>query len=239
METILQTVRRFATKDIPLTPERSLGELGVASSLGLSLLRVALERRHGAGKTPLLSAGLTLGALASALGEAPATGSAEGRLPVAAAPANSDAAKGAGTAPSSGQGGGLWGRRRGEVSHRPVWIGHGVDLEEIADFPEWPPRDADARVFFETHFTASERAGAEAHAEPRAHLCGLWCAKEALRKALPAAAGAGWGDIEILSGADGAPCIRRPVTPGVALTLSISHSSRQAMASVIAWREGR
>jgi holo-[acyl-carrier protein] synthase len=232
MPSVLETVRRFAKPGVALGPEVRLGEIGASASLGLSLLRVALVRHYGP-RVPTLTAGMTLRALELAL-EGSTTASAE-----------KDAAENLGqprsersdSTPRTRAGGGLWGARprAAGAAVQPVWFGHGVDLEEIADFPSWPPVDVEKRTFFENHFTTAELAGAEKHPEPRAHLCGLWCAKEAVRKAVPAVAQADWRAIEIVADANGAPGVRCHVMGELQLALSISHSSRQAMASVIVW----
>ncbi len=227
MDTLLETIRSFAKPGVTLGPERRLGELGASSSLGLSMLRAALTRRFGAA-VPLLDGRMTIGELKQSLRDGGRTAAGEAKAR-AATPAM-------GTTPKSG--GGLWGARKTDdaAARAPVWVGHGVDIEEIADFPAWPAADEQARAFFALHFTARELAGAEKHPEPRAHLCGLWCAKEAVRKAVPAAAQADWRSIEVTADESGQPRVSGAAIAGVALALSISHSARQAMASVVVWR---
>lgn len=232
MNPLLETIRSFAKPGVTLEPERRLGELGASSSLGLSMLRAALTRRFGAAVPPL-DGRMTIGELEERLrngggagGDASSVGAAKPRAAASKSPA------------PVMSGGGLWGARPAAAAggREPVWVGHGVDIEEIADFPVWPAADEPGRAFFELHFTPRELAGAAQHPEPRAHLCGIWCAKEAVRKAVPAAASADWRDVEIAASEAGQPRVTGAVLAGLAVALSISHSARQAIASAVVWR---
>ena len=104
--------------------------------------------------------------------------------------------------------------------------GVGVDIEAVASLPE--TNDFRTEPFYAENFTPAEIAHCIGQADPRASLCGLWAAKEAVRKA---SAPVGWqptlGDIEIGHDADG-----RPTHPGV--QLSISHSAGFAVAMCVA-----
>lgn len=224
MEPLLETLRLVAGREVRL--DDTLAGLGLASSLRQAMLRAALTRRHG-GAPERLEPDLRVAELARRLVGAKneaASGGAERQTKTG----------------WTGGGGGLWGARPFRAGQPGVaLVGHGVDLEELADFPAWPADSAEQRAFFELHFTEAELRSASVHPEPQAHLCGLWCAKEAVRKAVPNAASADWRAIEIQAEADGAPRVTCAVTPGVRYALSISHSSRQAMASVVAFSGDR
>jgi holo-[acyl-carrier protein] synthase len=89
-------------------------------------------------------------------------------------------------------------------------------------------------------FTDGERAYAAARARPGQHLAARFCAKEAVAKALRMEAWS-WQDIEIVSGAAGAPEVRLygPVAEragelGVELSVSLTHTNTDAGAVALA-----
>jgi holo-[acyl-carrier protein] synthase len=117
------------------------------------------------------------------------------------------------------------------------FAGHGVDIEEIESLPPWPAPEMKGS-FYGDHFTPAELANAGSRALPRAHLCGIWCAKEAVKKCAPELMEMRWLDIEVSAREDGLPLVR--LTPSAStswrFSLSISHSGTCAIASVLAWR---
>jgi holo-[acyl-carrier protein] synthase len=122
-------------------------------------------------------------------------------------------------------------------------VGHGVDVVEVARIAEMRERHADR--FLERCFTPAERDYAAAGAKRTdEHLAGRFAAKEAALKAIGTGwrSGISWTDVEIVIEASGAP--RLEVTGRAAEIarelgvqrwhVSISHTDRHAMASVIA-----
>jgi holo-[acyl-carrier protein] synthase len=112
----------------------------------------------------------------------------------------------------------------------------GIDLLEIDRLEqalERRPRLA------ERLFTESELAYAASRARPGQHLAARFCAKEAVAKAL-ALESLSFRDVEIL-GTDGPPTVRlhgqaaaRAAALGVTVTVSLTHSRRDAAAVAIA-----
>jgi holo-[acyl-carrier protein] synthase len=112
----------------------------------------------------------------------------------------------------------------------------GIDLLEIDRLEralERRPRLA------ERLFTESERAYAAGRARPGQHLAARFCAKEAVAKALGLDAWE-WRDVEIMG--DGGPpavvlhgaALRRAQELGVEVSVSLTHSRRDAAAAAVA-----
>lgn len=127
-------------------------------------------------------------------------------------------------------------------------LAHGVDLVDVHRFAELIERQGDALLA--RCFTAAEREYADRSAKRRMeHLAARFAAKEAVLKALGTgwAAGIGWTDIEVLNEPSGRPTLRltgRAAELAAAQsltnwTISLSHTSTHAIASVIALRSTR
>ncbi len=123
-----------------------------------------------------------------------------------------------------------------------VAVGHhgvGIDLLEIERLERALARRP---ALAERLFTEAERAYAAARARPGQHLAARFCAKEAVAKALALEA---WSfrDVEVVSDG-GAPEVRlhgavaqRAAELSVALSISLTHTRRDAGAVAIAWRD--
>jgi len=114
-------------------------------------------------------------------------------------------------------------------------LGHGIDIEEIEALPQWR-QDPAANAFYSSHFTPGELKTAEARPDPRAHLCGIWCAKEAVKKSDPALLTLDFRDIQVTNDAAGRPCVRferQEVEARFVTVVSISHSRSFAVGSAI------
>jgi len=92
----------------------------------------------------------------------------------------------------------------------------GIDIEQISSLPDAP--DFRDHEFYNANFTDAEIAYCIGRGDPRQSFCGLWAAKEAVRKAAESA-GLGTSLIDIEIGHDEAGC---PTHPQFAL--SISHA---------------
>lgn len=92
-------------------------------------------------------------------------------------------------------------------------------------------------AFLQRVYTAQERTYIEAAPQPAQSAAGLFCAKEAIAKAL----GSGFGaplsltDIEITHTAAGAPQAAIKGRPALRLSVSISHCRAYATATAILW----
>ena len=223
MHPALPVIAQIARTDVErLSPTVTLNQLGLNTSLGLSVLRSGLNRKFGC-SLAALSWQLTIAELLVAIDgnttpEAPKfkTGNlAKGREVMS----------------------GPFGGRRRVVPTQALPF-HGIDIEDLAGMPQWPPTE-DGQSFYAEHFTAAELARAAEQPNPRATLCGTWCAKEAVKKCAPELKSLDWRKIEIVAASDGHPEVRFTAPDaGTAweFSLSISHSAVSAAASVLALR---
>lgn len=237
MTPALQTIAQIARIDPKsLTPERRLDTLGLGSSLGLSMLRSGLNRRLGCKLAPLTWR-MTVGELVAATeanGASAAMATPGAKPMVSAAPVAKNGA--VSLSQRAAMSGPLGGPRRMVAVRAQALPLHGVDIEDIAAMPAWPPA-GDGRAFYDEHFTAAELERAGKQPNPAATLCGVWCAKEAVKKCAPELLALDWRQIEIFSNDDGRPQVRL-LASGAAweFSLSISHSAASAAASVLALR---
>ena len=224
-DSAVQIIAKIARADPgSITADTTLGSLGLNTSLGLGIVRSALERRFQRRLRPL-----TWDATVSSILAAIEVG-AEGVAKDATSPARQAGPGRMRPGPS----GPFGGRTRVAAKPATAIIGHGVDIQETASMPG-TVGDGFADPFYGDHFTAAELAGAASRPDAKASLCGIWCAKEAIRKSHADLATLSYLDIEIIRGPDGRPLARIAGGPSVVLeiSLSISHSGAYAVASAI------
>jgi phosphopantetheinyl transferase (holo-ACP synthase) len=110
----------------------------------------------------------------------------------------------------------------------------GLDVQDIGALPM--ADDYWDHEFYKENFDKSEIAYAVVKPEPRTHLAGFWCAKEALRKCDSAFAGIGFAATAVAHDAGGRPYLLS-VTPTARVrlphALSVSHSGQIASAVVV------
>ena len=197
-----------------VTPEARLGDLGVSSSIVIGILQSRLRDLFAGPPLPLART-TTIAEIERALAGA-ANVTATSRPAQAPTPTGTvvrEARHGGGVAMGAA-------------------IGIGLDLEDIASMPEM------GDPFYADHFSSAELAAAERAADPRAHLCGVWCAKEAAIKAVPELRQLALTEIEVTTDVSGRPSIgvsnpaRATLLPR--LELSITHTSTSAAAVVLA-----
>lgn len=145
------------TRRSAIPEEATLASLGLSRSFGLGALRAQLEAQLGR-RLPVLQPNLSVAALRALL-------ATEGAAPPAAADATAE--EPAAPVPSGGA----------------LPLGLGMDVQSLDSLPETD--DLRAHPVYAGLFTAAEIAGALLKPEPRRHLCGLFCAKEAAKKAHP------------------------------------------------------
>jgi phosphopantetheine--protein transferase-like protein len=209
------------TEPSMLRPEQTLSSLKLSKSLGLNVLRSALERKFQ--RKPLLfGPSTTIGEVLAQIDPGSATAAETNILPLAARnPAR-------------------WNRPAMIPSVKPASIdnmtfGHGIDIQEIASLPD-PPAVPEADPFFNDHFAATELAAVKTRPDARAHLTGLWCAKEAIRKSHPDLLQTASHEIIISHDSNGRPIVHfsnADIQHRFEVTLSISHSAAYAIASAI------
>lgn len=120
-------------------------------------------------------------------------------------------------------------------------VGHGIDLVEIESLKRTLSLPGDH--FVQRCFTLAEQAQLDDRGDRVQRLAGRFAAKEAVAKAF----GLGWGDnlawtdIEVLSDANGCPCIVlhaeiARIGAETNVHVSISHDEAYAIASVVVVR---
>jgi phosphopantetheinyl transferase (holo-ACP synthase) len=110
----------------------------------------------------------------------------------------------------------------------------GLDIQEVGALPI--PADYWEDDFYRENFDKSEIASAVVTAEPRTHLAGYWCAKEALRKCDPSFIGTRPDATAVAHDEGGRPYLVSVTSAGrtrLPHSLSISHSGQVASAVVV------
>jgi holo-[acyl-carrier protein] synthase len=204
----------------------SLASAGLSSSFGLTALRSVLESQ-GCGRLPALTPTMTIEALVDLVGGAPQA---------AAGPATSPVAVPATVSPAPTVSRPQAPPATARPSAAAMPIGLGMDMQEIASFPA--ADDFREHPFYAGTFTPQELATAVLRPNPRAHLCGLFCAKEAAKKSHPALLDVRMSDLCVLPDEAGRPVLR--VADGVAAAVglrflvSITHTDAVAAATCVA-----
>jgi holo-[acyl-carrier protein] synthase len=203
-----------------IQPHLSLASLGLTSSFGLSALRSLFESESGK-KLPPLSVNMTVEQVIELI----TGGAAEVAVssPQSAAPL-----------PVTVRGDhGVPARDAAQPSL--AGIGLGMDMQEIGSLPAVSDYRTDA--FYAAHFTQAEIATALLRPDPRAHLCGVFCAKEAAKKSHPALLDLRMTELIVLHDQAGRPAIRlkddRAHGMRFEFVVSITHTERYAAATCL------
>jgi phosphopantetheine--protein transferase-like protein len=175
-------------------------------SLGRTRLDAALRNRLGVSNTKIYQA-VTFGDLCRVLDVSTQNGAAHGE-----APSKPEEVRAELSLHTSN------GARAAQV---------GIDLEPIAALPA--AKDYWDDEFYKSTFTSREIAYALLQPSPQATFAGIWCAKEALRKAEPALAEALWTSLEVVHDASGRPSMAVDGKP-TGGALSVSHAGEMAVA---------
>lgn len=121
--------------------------------------------------------------------------------------------------------------------------GIGVDIESIKRFRD-KPFDENEK-FYRRLFTDSEIEYCLSKKDPYPHFAARFCAKEAIKKAIPDDSSLGWKEAEITNYENGKPYMtlssgfydRSGISPELSIHVSLSHDATQAVALVIVERE--
>jgi len=111
----------------------------------------------------------------------------------------------------------------------------GIDIQEMSSLPS--AADYWEHEFYQGVFSKAELAYAVVQSEPRRHLAGFWCAKEALRKCDSSFAKTELNLISVLHEETGRPYLTYATPTGhvqLPHAVSISHANELATAVVIA-----
>jgi len=205
----LNTLLARMTRRSSISEDATLASLGLSRSFGLGALRAQLEAQLGR-RLPVLQPNLSVAALRALL-------ATEGAAPAAAAaPAEEPSVP----TPSVGA----------------LPLGLGMDVQSLDSLPETD--DLRAHPVYAGLFTAAEIAGALLKPEPRRHLCGLFCAKEAAKKAHPLLLNLHPLELEIRHDPAGRPLLQLgDATPAAARALrslvAITHGKDFSAATVV------
>ncbi|MGG6293759.1 4'-phosphopantetheinyl transferase superfamily protein [Leptolyngbya sp. AN02str] len=216
MESVVEIISVISGKDRgKLAPDVSLRALGITSSIEILKIQSALERKFSQ-KLPPLGDTWTIDKIAAQVG-----GSQTGSVSTATLtkptveprPAKATAGANVGS----------------------IFIG--VDIEEIEHLPETSNyRDHD---FYRSVFHDSEISYALLKPEPRIHLCGIFCAKEALKKSAVELIELRMDEIQVhhRQGRPSITTVHDSINSRFTFQVSISHSSCYAVANVLAIAE--
>ena len=116
-------------------------------------------------------------------------------------------------------------------------ISIGTDIEDIKRF-KGKSLENDAR-FFELIFTSKELEYCFKSAHPEGHLCGRFCAKEAVVKALSplGITDVLYNEIEVLNSSDGYLISSIAKYPNISIKISISHCKDYATATALVFKK--
>jgi holo-[acyl-carrier protein] synthase len=164
-DTIISILSKFSKKQPEeIKGELSLGSLGLSASIGLSMLRSRLEAVSRK-KIPPVDTKMTVNDLIILLTDGATSHHMDADRGKVVSQERASSIKNAGP-PSS------------LSSER--YISLGMDVQEKESLPV--ADDYRMHEFYTSHFLPSEIASAMLRRDPRAHLCGIFCAKEAAKK---------------------------------------------------------
>ncbi|MGV2828590.1 4'-phosphopantetheinyl transferase superfamily protein [Myxosarcina sp. GI1(2024)] len=210
MEKVVGIVANIAGKSPQqITPTTSLSSLGINSSIQILKVQSALERKYQQ-KLPFLADSWTLERIAAQVGEATERNSA------IASPEVRETA------------------RPKEINSSAISVG--VDIEEVDNLPD--TSNYRTHEFYQALFSLEEISYALLKNEPKQHLCGIFCAKEALKKAAPELVNLRMDEI-VVTHQQGRPVITlsdRAIDLRFNFQLSISHTQNYSVATVLAIR---
>ncbi|MBE9167091.1 4'-phosphopantetheinyl transferase superfamily protein [Pleurocapsales cyanobacterium LEGE 06147] len=216
MEKVVEIVAKIAGKSASqVLPETSLGSLGITSSIQILKIQSALERQYQQ-KLPFLADSWTVERIAAQVGEASLPTKTNGTISQLNTATNFN----------------------GNTARvQPVnlsGISIGIDIEEINNLPD--TSNYRTHEFYQTLFSSEEISYALLQNEPKLHFCGIFCAKEALKKAAPELINLRMDEIKVTH-QQGRPSIiisDRAINSTFNFQVSISHSSNYAVATILA-----
>lgn len=217
MDTVIGIIATIAGKDREkLAPDLNLRSLGVTSSIDILKIQSALERKFNQ-KLPPLGDTWTIDRIATQVGQG-RNGSTAIASPAvslsASAPVMTNREQ---SQPSSFSG---------------LFIG--VDIEEIDHLPV--TSNYRTHDFYRSQFSHEEISYALLKPDPRIHLCGIFCAKEALKKSAIELIQLRMDEIQVQH-RQGRPIISTihdSINARFNFQVSISHSDHYAVANVLA-----
>jgi len=213
---VIKIAALIARKSVEqINVSNTLGSLGISNSFGLSALRSRLESQASC-KLPIFDSQWTIQMLVDSVSE---------KNPVIQ-PSQVSFVNPAGAETSN--------------IRNLEQMGLGMDIQEIDELPH--TSDFRSDNFYKSHFSPSELATAALKTDPRIHLCGVFCAKEAVKKSHPELLNLRMETIVVSSDEAGKPSISLsedvPNRHKYNFLISITHSGNYAAATCITrWTE--
>lgn len=220
MDGVVEIISVIAGKEkSTFTPDSNLRSLGITSSIEILKIQSALERKFGR-KLPPLGEAWTIDRIAAQVGQGQSNGNTlvgnvsnhqeivQEPMPV-----------------STGIG-------SHALSYSGLFIG--VDIEDFAHLPV--TSNYRTHDFYQSQFGYEEISYAMLKPEPRLHLCGIFCAKEAFKKSAPELIQLRMDEIQVQHH-HGRPFIKTvhdSINARFNFQVSISHSDHYAVATVLA-----
>jgi holo-[acyl-carrier protein] synthase len=220
LDTVVEIISVISGKERDrLVPDANLRSLGITSSIEILKIQSALERKFNQ-KLPPIGDTWTIGKIAVEVGQYKSDG-AEGTASTGSEiRVNKD---------------NFFSSPNGKFSTFNVGgLFIGVDIEEVDHLPL--TSNYRTHDFYRSLFNNEEISYALLKSEPRQHLCGIFCAKEALKKSAPELIQLRMDEI-LVSHYHGRPfisIINHSFDSIFNFQVSISHSTHYAMASVLA-----
>jgi phosphopantetheine--protein transferase-like protein len=221
----ISKISRKKTEQIE--PHLSLASLGVSSSFGLSALRSLLEAQARS-KLPPLRAHMTVADILQKLIGSAEVSHGSKQVDSYAADPESSVLKPIAAAPDQGKGGVLSGTALDGLAL-------GMDMQEISALPL--ASDYRTDEFYTSHFVPQEIATSLLRPESRAHLCGIFCVKEAAKKSRPELLNLRMTDFFVTHDGAGRPSLHiareHPFAGKFRFLISITHTAEVAAATCI------
>jgi len=222
VDTVLEIISTISGKERErLLPDVNLRSLGITSSIEILKIQSALERKFNQ-KLPPLGDTWTIDKIAAQVGQSSNNGTAG-----SAASRTSEIPGSQERIPSLNLE-----SKSSALSVGGLFIG--VDIEEVDHLPV----TSNYRIhdFYRSLFNDEEISYALLKPEPRLHLCGIFCAKEALKKSAPELIHLRMDEIQVHH-RQGRPSINTShssIDSRFSFQVSISHSNHYAVATVLA-----
>jgi holo-[acyl-carrier protein] synthase len=205
-----------------LVPDANLRSLGITSSIEILKIQSAIERKFGRKLSPIGDT-WTIDKIAAQVGQSQNNGDAANKPTTKTSNSQisiqqNNSSNVSAVSPALNIGG--------------LFIG--IDIEEV----EHLPVTSNYRVhdFYQSLFTNEEISYAMLKSETRLHLCGIFCAKEALKKSAPELIQLRMEEIQVYHQQE-RPFIKTvhdSINSMFNFQLSISHSNHYAVATVLA-----
>jgi holo-[acyl-carrier protein] synthase len=220
MDTVIEIISIISGKERDrLTPTANLRSLGITSSIEILKIQSAIERKFER-KLPPLGDTWTIDKIAAQVGQSRSNGAEETTPAIGTIHTSPDNAS---ISPN------------GKVSRSNVGgLFIGVDIEEVDRLPV--TSNYRTHDFYSSLFHHEEISYALLKSEPRIHLCGIFCAKEALKKSAPALIQLRMDEIQVYhrQGRPSITTIHSSIDSMFDFQLSISHSNHYAVATILA-----